>query len=240
MFLFSVLLGVGSTFHLGWGQTTGLTDRDATGWIIATYEDRVSVGAGDLVILDHGSQRGVDVGDRYLVFSPQEASMEPRTKRRLRIAGELIGEVQVVSVTEQTAKAIVLRSTREINVGALITPLRSGAGATLDVRPQSAGERAAVRARFARVSPCLDAAHRTVQQAEQAGTAAMELVEAKRILAQADMALEQANALLKAGDADRAATRLDTAMADCTRASALVQRLGATPPRAEAQSPGRL
>ena len=63
------LLGV-TTPLVGRAQTTPrVTEQDISGLIVATQEDRVSVSAGDTVILDQGRGQGVEVGDRYAVFA---------------------------------------------------------------------------------------------------------------------------------------------------------------------------
>jgi hypothetical protein len=63
------LLSVTISPHVGGAQTaSSVTEQDITGLIIATQEDRVSVSAGDTVILDQGRLQGVEVGDRYAVF----------------------------------------------------------------------------------------------------------------------------------------------------------------------------
>ena len=75
------LLSVTASPHVGGAQTaSSVTEKDITGLIIATQEDRVSVSAGDTVILDQGRLQGVEVGDRYAVFevgSPGSRAVVP-------------------------------------------------------------------------------------------------------------------------------------------------------------------
>jgi len=119
------LLGIAACPLVSLTQTApSVTEKDITGAIIATQEDRVAVGAGDTVILDQGRERGVEVGDRYVIFQPYSTVVHPVTGRRLRVPPEPIGELTVVSVHEQTSLALLLRSTREVNAGASIAPLR--------------------------------------------------------------------------------------------------------------------
>ena len=64
-----ILLSVIASPYVSGAQTAfSITEKDIAGLIIATQEDRVSVGAGDTVILDQGQPQGVEVGDRYAVF----------------------------------------------------------------------------------------------------------------------------------------------------------------------------
>jgi nucleoid-associated protein YgaU len=69
-------------------------------------------------------------------------------------------------------------------------------------------------------------ARQTLQTAEAAGAKAADLADARGALASAELAVEQAHALLDAGEAERAANRLDNALADCLRAEELLQRTG--------------
>src|SRR5215510_4568242 len=112
------LLSVTAVPHVGVAQTApSVTERDITGLIIATQEDRVSVSAGDTVILDQGRLQGVEVGDRYAVFQDGRVSIHPFTGRPIRVPREVIGEITVVRVYERTATAQIQRSTREVNAG---------------------------------------------------------------------------------------------------------------------------
>ena len=134
-----------------------------------------------------------------------------------------------MNVAEQTSTALLLRSTREVNVGALVAPLHGALMRQPESRvPESRMEEtdlgASAQARLARLSPCLEAARQAVQEAENAGVSTPELADAKGALASAERAVEQANALLAAGETERAAYRLDNALADCLRAEELARR----------------
>ena len=119
------LLSVTAAPHVGAAQTaSSVTERDITGLVIATQEDRVSVSAGDTVILDQGRLQGVEAGDRYAVFQDDRTSVHPFTGYLIRVPREVIGELVVVRVYDRTATAQILRSRREVNVGAPIAPLR--------------------------------------------------------------------------------------------------------------------
>ena len=235
------LTGMTASPCIGRAQTTPrVTEQDIAGLIIATQEDRVSVSAGDTVILDQGRARGVEVGDRYAVFQDSRTSVHPFTGRLMRMPREVMGELTVVSVYEQTSTALILRSTREVNVGAPVAPLRLALARQPVPRPEDADVKTPAPARLARVSPCLETARQSVQTAENAGVKAPELADAKGALASAELAVEQAHALLAAGEAERAAHRLDNALADCLRVEELLQRTGvATASRAPVVQPER-
>jgi hypothetical protein len=119
------LLGIAAWPLVGLAQTApSVTAQGITGLIIATQENRVSVGAGDTVILDQGRARGVEIGARYAIFQSNPSVVHPVTGHRMHIPPELIGELVVVNVAEQTSTALLLHSTREVNVGASIASIR--------------------------------------------------------------------------------------------------------------------
>ena len=111
-----------------------------------------------------------------------------------------------------------------MNVGAPIASLRLALARQQAPRPEDADVQ--TQARLGRVSPCVESTRQTVQMMENTGVKTPELADAKGALASAELAVEQANALLAAGEAERAAHRLDNALADCLRAAELLQRTG--------------
>jgi len=235
------LLSVTAAPHVGIAQTaSSITEQDITGLIIATQEDRVSVSAGDTVILDQGRLQGVEAGDRYAVFQDGRTSIHPFTGRLIRVPREVIGELTVVRVYERTATDQIRRSTREVNVGAPIAPLRVALARPSEGRPEETDFQTQVQARQIHVFPCLERTRQTLQTAEFSGVKAAALADARGALASAELAMEQANTLLAAGEAERATNRLDNALADCLRAEELLQRAGVvTASRAPAVQPER-
>src|SRR5262245_52300237 len=239
------LLSVAAAPHVGVAQTvSSVTEQDITGLIIATQEDRVSVSAGDTVILDQGRLQGVEVGDRYAVFEVGDRPgfeggrtiLDPRTGRLIHVPREVIGELTVVRVYERTAKAQIRRSSLEVNAGAPIAPLRLA----VSRHPEETDFQMQAQARLLQVSPCLERTRQTLQTAESSGVKAATLADARGALAGAELAVEQANTLLAAGEAERAANRLDNALSDCLRAEELLQRTGVvTASRAPAIQPER-
>ena len=243
-----MLLSVTVSPHIGGAQmASSVTEQDISGLIIATQEDRVSVSAGDTVILDQGRLQGVEVGDRYAVFEVGDRPgfegghtiLDPRTGRFIRVPRDVIGELTVVRVYERTAKAQIQRSTLEVNAGAPIAPLRT-ALARQEGRLEGTDFLMQAQARLTQVSPCLERTRQTLQRAESASARAADLADARGALASAEFAVEQAHTLLAAGEAERAANRLDNALVDCQRAEELLQRTGvATASRTPAVQPER-
>ena len=203
-----------------------VTEQDITGLVIATQEDRVSVSEGDTVILDQGRLQGVEAGDHYAVFQDGRTSVHPFTGRLIPVPREVIGELVVVRVYDRTATAQILRSRREVNVGAPIAPLRLALARQTESRPEGTGVAMQTQARLAQLSTCLETTRQALQTAEGTGVKAADLADARGARASAEVAVEQANALLAAGEAERARNRLDHALADCLRAEELLQRSG--------------
>jgi nucleoid-associated protein YgaU len=198
------------------------------------------VSAGDTVILDQGQLQGVEAGDRYAVFQNGYTSVHPFTGRPIHVPREVIGELTVVRVYERTSTAQIQRSTREVNVGAPIAPLRAALARQTEGRPEETDFQVQAQARLTQVTPCTERVRQTLQTAESTGAKAADLADARGALASAELAVEQAQALLDAGEAERAANRLDNALADCLRAEELLQRTGVvTASRVPAVQPER-
>jgi hypothetical protein len=242
--LLAVLLTVLSVTvspHVGGAQmASSVTEKDMAGLIIATQEDRVSVSAGDTVILDQGLFQGVEVGDRYAVFQNGRTSVHPFTGHAIHVPREVIGELTVVRVYERTSTAQIRRSTREVNVGAPIAPLRAALARQPAGLPEQTDFQVQAQVRLTQVTPCTERVRQTLQTAESAGAKAADLADARGALASAELAVEQAHTLLDAGEPERAANRLDNALADCLRAEELLQRTGVvTASRVPAVQPER-
>jgi hypothetical protein len=235
------LLSVTASPYVSGAQTaSSITEKDIAGLVIATQEDRVSVSAGDTVILDQGQLQGVEVGDRYAVFQEGRTSAHPFTGRLVRVPHEVIGELAVVRVYQRTSTAQIRRSIREVNVGAPIAPLRATLARQSEGRPEETDFQTLAQARRIQVSPCIERTRQAMQTAESAGARAAALADVRGALASAELAVEQAHALLAAGEAERATNRLDNALADCLRAEELLQRTGViTASRVPAVQPER-
>jgi hypothetical protein len=160
------LLGALSAPLVGVAQDIPMvTEQDISGAIIATQEDRVSVGEGDTVILDQGRQRGIIIGDRFAVFQDSRTVVHPLTGRLIRIAREVIGELAVVTVHEQTSMAVLINSIREVNAGAPIASLRLAALRQQESRTEVTESRTQVETRLGRLSPCLEMTRQAVGSA---------------------------------------------------------------------------
>jgi hypothetical protein len=200
--------------------------REIKGFIVATKDDRVMVGEGDIVYLDQGEKQGVRIGDHFRVLREGGTIRHPATQRLIRLPRQVFGELTVLDVREHTSTALAIASRREFSVG---TPVELQA--TQDRRlieaeatptdDSSSEQGAQTEARVAQIVPCLEATRQALHAAEAAGATQAELAPALSALASAEHRLEQAKAFLSQGDVEQARSQLDAAQADCLTAQEL-------------------
>ena len=89
--------------------------------IVFVQSDKVLAGAGDLVIIDHGSNAGLKVGDDLLIARTRQ--LDPTRKATAKdIMYTFVGQLLVVRTEEKTASCRILRNKTEVQVGDIITP----------------------------------------------------------------------------------------------------------------------
>lgn len=211
-----MLLGMWAYPAIGVAQEMK-TEGDVSGFIIATADGRVSVGEGDVVIIDRGQDHGVGVGDHYLVYQDEWTVIHQRSGETVPISRQVIGEMTVTETFGHTAKASIISSQFEIAVGSPVVAVTLPPEADNELQAQA-------EARLARLSPCLEMARQALNAAQLAGVAEVELASAKAALASAEMAFEQAAKLLAQGDLTGAISRLDIALSDCLTAQDAVDQ----------------
>jgi nucleoid-associated protein YgaU len=200
--------------------------RAIRGFIVATKDDKVSVGKGDIVYLDRGKKHGVRVGDRFNVFQIGDTVRHPITHRLIHLPRRVLGELAVLDVRDHTATALVTASRRELSAGApvelrAIQAHRLMEAKATEVSPKRTAQTelvAQVKARLAQLVACLEAARQAIRAAEAAGATRTALAPARSALAMAEQKLEQAQASLARGDIERARRYLEAAQADCLTA----------------------
>ena len=194
------------------GVAQEMTPSDAvSGYIIATADSRVSVGEGDVVLIDRGREQGVEVGDHFLVYQEEWPIAHRRTGAVVQGPRQVMGEIVITETQEQTAKALIIASQFEIEAGAPVVAVTLPPEADSELQAQA-------EARLARLSPCLEMARQALHAAQLAGVTEAELASARAALASAEMAFDQAAHLLAQGDLSGAISRLDVALSDCLTA----------------------
>jgi hypothetical protein len=95
-----------------------------TGMIVSTHQNRVIVGADDIVYTDIGRVNGANVGDRFSIFKKMGAVSHPVTNVILGDRVMPLGELQLSEVEDKVSKAIITKSFQEIGAGSFLLPYR--------------------------------------------------------------------------------------------------------------------
>lgn len=93
------------------------------GYIIESLDRKVANAQWDIVYLDKGLKDGLNLGDRFKVVLSGDKGVVPSTGKKIRLPDEVIGEVQIVTVKENTSTALIIKSIHEIERGYMIQSL---------------------------------------------------------------------------------------------------------------------
>ena len=96
--------------------------------VVATFEPNILLGAGHFVVLNRGKRDGVQAGNRTFVIRRGDGyrgNLESWEIHDPDSPREVVGEILVVDVRDDTAVAWIARSSKELKVGEL-TEMRKG------------------------------------------------------------------------------------------------------------------
>ena len=96
--------------------------------VVTTFEPNLLLGAGHFVVLNRGLRDGVQVGNRTFVIRRGDgyrANLEDWEIHDPESPREVVGEILVVDVRDNTSVAWIVRSSKELRVGEL-TEMRRG------------------------------------------------------------------------------------------------------------------
>ncbi|MEK7847077.1 MAG: hypothetical protein AAB257_08970, partial [Nitrospinota bacterium] len=95
--------------------------KDMRGYIIAAKEQKTTVGTGDIVYIDLGSETGVSAGDRFTIFK-NGGEKEKKIKKGevIKLPKVIVGTLQVITPMENTSTAIIRDARKEIVIGEMI------------------------------------------------------------------------------------------------------------------------
>ncbi len=93
------------------------------GYIVESLDIKVANAQMDVVYLDKGSKDGLNIGDRLKVVAPGGKGIVPSTGKEIKLPDETIGEVQILSLQENTSTAWIIKSVKDIKRGDLIQSL---------------------------------------------------------------------------------------------------------------------
>ncbi len=94
--------------------------RKLRGYIIDVKDEKIQNAQLDVVYIDKGTKDGVTIGNRYVVVRPGEKTSKYSPGEGMRLPGQIVGELKILSVQEGTSAALVLNSVRTITKGDII------------------------------------------------------------------------------------------------------------------------
>jgi len=106
--------------HLRSDTASPVQIKDPTSKIIYIWHNEAVAAGGDMVIMDHGTQEGFNVGD-ILLSARTMPLADGKTKPAPDTTNYYLGQVIVVKAGEHSATCRVLRSRSEVLVGDLLT-----------------------------------------------------------------------------------------------------------------------
>jgi hypothetical protein len=82
-----------------------------------------SVAEGDLIYIHGGSATGLVAGETYMAVEPGDMIYHPRTGELIGQHYNYQGQIRIICTEENRSRAMVVRSCREINIGARLKPV---------------------------------------------------------------------------------------------------------------------
>ena len=101
---------------------TNAEDVVAGGQVVRVMGSIGTAAKNSVVTIDRGSLQGVQVGHVFSINQKGEVVTDPKTKERVQLPGQRIGNVMVFKSFEHLSYAYVLDSELPIKVGAGIQP----------------------------------------------------------------------------------------------------------------------
>ncbi|MBI3353425.1 MAG: hypothetical protein HY034_00830 [Nitrospirae bacterium] len=92
-------------------------NKKLRGYIVDVKDEKIQNAQLDIVYIDRGTKDGVMVGDRFVVVRPGLKTSKYGPGEGLRLPGQIVGELSILSVQEKTATAKILNSVRSVTKG---------------------------------------------------------------------------------------------------------------------------
>jgi len=93
------------------------TDKEVSGFIVSTREKRITIADNEIVYLDIGSEKGVEVGNVFNIFRPNREVPDPEVGDMVALPDLRIGQLVVVRATATTSTAFVTETRQEVRIG---------------------------------------------------------------------------------------------------------------------------
>lgn len=91
---------------------------ELSGYIIAGQQNKLTQGQNDIVYVDLGLNDGLQVGNILYILRPRQVTeLAGVGKKQLQLPDDLLGAAVVVKARNQTATALVFKSTKEMHLG---------------------------------------------------------------------------------------------------------------------------
>ena len=87
------------------------------GIVLLSMEDAQNITQKELIFIDRGSDHGVIMGDRFSIYQDAHFPAEVAEKEKGRLPMPKVGEGVVISVQEESATALIVKSSQAIYVG---------------------------------------------------------------------------------------------------------------------------
>ncbi|MBI5181197.1 MAG: LysM peptidoglycan-binding domain-containing protein [Nitrospirae bacterium] len=94
--------------------------RKLMGYIVEVKDEKIQNAQLDVVYIDKGTKDGVTIGNRFVVVRPGIKTSRYSPGEGMKLPGQIVGELKVISVNEGTATALVLNSVRTISKGDIV------------------------------------------------------------------------------------------------------------------------
>lgn len=94
--------------------------RKLKGYIVEVKDAKIQNAQLDVVYIDKGTKDGVTIGERFVVIRPGEKTSRYSVGEGMKLPGQIVGELKILSVQEGTSAALVLNSVRTITKGDII------------------------------------------------------------------------------------------------------------------------
>jgi hypothetical protein len=90
--------------------------------IVGAHNERSLFGQHDEVFISLGRGSGVEVGQRFTAFKTHEELSHPHTGEKVGFRTERLGELEVITISQDVSRARIIRSTGPLEKGTLLVP----------------------------------------------------------------------------------------------------------------------
>ncbi len=93
------------------------SDKEISGFLVATREKRITIADNEVVYLDIGSEKGVEVGNVFNIYRPNREVPDPEVGDSVNLPDLRIGQLVVIRTMATTSTAFVTETRQEVRIG---------------------------------------------------------------------------------------------------------------------------